>query len=232
MPRKYFPFYFTFREAGKTMPPRLRATFYEAIIDYATTGVEPVLPPSISGCWAVVKPLLDTSQKRYNAGVNGGRPSKNDSFGFPDSETYGLHKEKEKEKEKDNENENEREKEKEKDSKAAAAAGAPDTPPADIFTTFADGDGELLQALQDYDSMRREKRKTLTDTMRRSLCQQLDEEFHRCEWTEVVKQATRQGWLKFYPLDKDKPTSTVPEFESAGDQISRIIENLKRKNGA
>ena len=100
MPRKYFPFYFTFREAGKTMPPRLRATFYEAIIDYATTGVDPVLPPSISGCWAVVKPLLDTSQKRYNAGVNGGRPSKNDSFGFPDSETNGLHKEKEKEKEK------------------------------------------------------------------------------------------------------------------------------------
>ena len=98
MPRKYFPFYFTFREAGKTMPPRLRATFYEAIIDYATTGVDPVLPPSISGCWAVVKPLLDTSQKRYNAGVNGGRPSKNDSFGFPDSETNGLHKEKEKEK--------------------------------------------------------------------------------------------------------------------------------------
>ena len=176
-----------------------------------------MLPPSISGCWAVVKPLLDTSQKRYNAGVNGGRPSKNDSFGFPDSETNGLHKEKEKEKE--------------KDSKAAAAAGAPDTPPADIFTTFADGDGELLQALQDYDRMRKEKRKSLTDTMRRSLCQQLDEEFHRCEWVQIIKQATRQGWLKFYPLDKDKPTNTVPEFESAGDQISRIINDLKRKNG-
>lgn len=119
----------------------------------------------------------------------------------------------------------------EQESKAAAAAGAPDTPPADVFTTFADGDGELLQALKDYDSMRREKRKSLTDTMRRSLCQQLDEEFHRCEWVQIIKQATRQGWLKFYPLDKDKPTSTVPEFESAGDQISRIINDLKRKNG-
>lgn len=119
----------------------------------------------------------------------------------------------------------------EQESNAAAAAGEPDTSPADIFTTFADGDGELLQALQDYDRMRKEKRKSLTDTMRRSLCQQLDEEFHRCEWTEVVKQATRQGWLKFYPLDKGKPTNTVPEFESAGDQISRIINDLKRKNG-
>ena len=120
----------------------------------------------------------------------------------------------------------------EQESNAAAAAGEPDTPPVDIFTSFADGDGELLQALQDYDRMRKEKRKSLTDTMRRSLCQQLDEEFHRCEWVQIIKQATRQGWLKFYPLDKDKPASTVPEFESAGDQISRIIENLKRKNGA
>lgn len=153
---------------------------------------------------------------------------KNDSFGSPDSETNGLHKEKEKEKE----NENEKENEKEEESKAAAAAGAPDIPPVDIFTSFADGDSELLQALQDYDRMRKEKRKSLTDTMRRSLCQQLDEEFHRCEWVQIIKQATRQGWLKFYPLDKDRPTSTVPEFESAGDQINRIIENLKRKNGA
>lgn len=118
-----------------------------------------------------------------------------------------------------------------KDSNAVAAAGEPATYPVDIFKSFADGDGELLQALQDYDSMRREKRKSLTNTMRRSLCQQLDEEFQPCEWVQIIKQATRQGWLKFYPLDKDKPASTVPEFESAGDQISRIINDLKIKNG-
>lgn len=118
-----------------------------------------------------------------------------------------------------------------KDSNAAAAAGEPATYPVDIFTSFADGDGELLQALQDYDSMRREKRKALTDTMRRSLCQQLDEEFHRCEWVQIIKQATRQGWLKFYPLDKDRPTSMAPELESTSTQIDRILENLKRKNG-
>jgi hypothetical protein len=82
-----------------------------------------------------------------------------------------------------------------KDSNTAAAAGEPDNRSCDVFSTFADGDGELLQALQDYDSMRREKRKALTDTMRRSLCQQLNEEFHRCEWVQIIKQATRQGWL-------------------------------------
>lgn len=118
-----------------------------------------------------------------------------------------------------------------KDSNAAATAGEPATYPVDIFTSFADGDGELLQALQDYDQMRREKRKTLTDTMRRSLCQQLDDEFQPCEWVEIVKQATRQGWLKFYPLDKDKPTTTPPLEESSSDQLTRILNNLKNMNG-
>lgn len=83
------------------MPPRLRAVFYEAIIEYGTTGKEPTLPKSIAGYWPLVKPTLDSAKAHYDAGAKGGRPSKNDSFGFPDSETNGLHKEKEKEKEKD-----------------------------------------------------------------------------------------------------------------------------------
>lgn len=209
------------------MPPKLRAAFYEAIIEYGATGIEPTLPKSISGYWPLVKPLLDTSQKRYDAGVNGGRPSKNASFGFSASETNGFHKEKEKEKEK----ENVKEKEKEKDTRAAGAASVPAALPADIFADFSNGDGELLQALRDYDQMRHEKRKTLTDTMRRSLCQQLDDEFQPCEWVEIIKQATRQGWLKFYPLDKSKPDTTPPITESSGDQLTRILNNLKNMNG-
>ena len=193
------------------MSPKQRAAFYEAIIEYAVTGAEPSLPKSISGYWPLVKPLLDTSQKRYEAGTNGGRPSKSNSFGFSDSETNGLYKEKE--------------------IKAADAASASALPPFDVFADFSNGDSELLQALRAYDQMRREKRKTLTDTMRRSLCQQLDDEFQPCEWVEIVKQATRQGWLKFYPLDKDKPTTTPPLEESSSDQLTRILNNLKNMNG-
>lgn len=221
--RKYFPFYFTFRETAQSMSSKQRAAFYEAIIEYAVTGAEPSLPKSISGYWPLVKPLLDTSQKRYEAGTNGGRPSKNSSFGFSDSKINGLYKEKEKEKEKEND--------KEKESKAADAASASVLPTFDIFADFSNGDSELLQALRAYDQMRREKRKTLTDTMRRSLCQQLDDEFQPCEWVEIVKQATRQGWLKFYPLDKDKPTTTPPLEESSSDQLTRILNNLKNMNG-
>lgn len=125
----------------------------------------------------------------------------------------------------------EEDKEQKKDSQAATAAGEPDNLPGDVFSSFAAGDGELLQALRDYDQMRREKRKSLTNTMRRSLCQQLDEEFQPCEWVEIIKQATRQGWLKFYPLDKGNPDTTPPITESSGDQLTRILNNLKNMNG-
>lgn len=201
----YFPFYFSFRDTAQTMPPRLRAAFYEAIIEYGTTGIEPTLPKSISGYWPLVKPAIDTSLERFDAGKKGGEASVKSRFGSI------------------------KEKEKEKDSNAATTASAPDTEPFDIFANFANGDEELLKALRDYDQMRREKRKSLTQTMRRSLCRQLDEEFQPCEWVEIIKQATRQGWLKFYPLDKDK-TATPTTDDNGKAQLDCILNNLKSMN--
>ena len=222
---KSFKFFASYLEAACELNAKDRGDFLFAVCQYGINGEEVPLKKSLRPLWVAIKPNIDNSRKYQSSGEKGGRPKKPP---LQNSESPLSENEKP---DKDMDKDVDRDTEEKKESNSAAAAGAPDTPPADIFTTFADGDGELLQALQDYDSMRREKRKTLTDTMRRSLCQQLDEQFHRCEWTEVVKQATRQGWLKFYPLDKDKPTNTVPEFESAGDQISRIINDLKRKNG-
>ena len=223
---KSFKFFASYLEAACELNAKDRGDFLFAVCQYGINGEEVPLKKSLRPLWVAIKPNIDNSRKYQSSGEKGGRPKKPP---LQNSESPLSENEKP---DKDMDKDVDRDTEEKKESNAAAAAGEPDTPPADIFTTFADGDGELLQALQDYDRMRKEKRKSLTDTMRRSLCQQLDEEFHRCEWTEVVKQATRQGWLKFYPLDKDKPPSTVPEFESAGDQISRIINDLKRKNGA
>lgn len=222
---KSFKFFASYLEAACELNAKDRGDFLFAVCQYGINGEEVPLKKSLRPLWVAIKPNIDNSRKYQSSGEKGGRPKKPP---LQNSESPLSENEKP---DKDMEKDVDRDTEEKKESNAVAAAGAPDTPPADIFTTFADGDGELLQALQDYDSMRREKRKTLTDTMRRSLCQQLDEEFHRCEWVQIIKQATRQGWLKFYPLDKDKPTNTVPEFESAGDQISRIINDLKRKNG-
>lgn len=102
MPRKYFPFYFSFYETAQTMPPRIRATFYEAIIQYGVTGKEPTLPKSISGYWPIIQPVLDTSHKRYDAAKKRNKSSENNGFA-----TY-------KEKEKEKENEKERDSRKQK----------------------------------------------------------------------------------------------------------------------
>lgn len=81
MPRTYFPFYFTFYESAQTMKPKMRAAFYEAIIEYGVTGNKPTLPSSIAGYWPMIKKALDTSKQRYDAGEKGGKASKESRFG-------------------------------------------------------------------------------------------------------------------------------------------------------
>lgn len=224
---KSFKFFASYLEAACELNAKDRGDFLFAVCQYGINGEEVPLKKSLRPLWLAIKPNINNSRKYQSNGEKGGRPKKPplQKSESPLSENEKPDKDKDKEKDVD------RDTEEKKESKAAAAAGEPDNRSCDVFSTFADGDGELLQALQDYDSMRREKRKALTDTMRRSLCQQLDEEFHRCEWVQIIKQATRQGWLKFYPLDKDRPTSAAPELESTGSQIDRILESLKRKNG-
>lgn len=193
---------------------RIRATFYEAIIQYGVTGKEPTLPKSISGYWPIIQPVLDTSHKRYDAAKKRNKSSENNGFA-----TY-------KEKEKEKENEKERDKEKEKEAADAVSGGATQQDRQDVFAQFAGEDSALLQALQDYDLMRQEKHKELTDTMRRSLCRQLDEEFHRCEWVEIVKQATMRGWMRFYPLDEPKPHQSQQRQPTAEEEYTRLFNEV------
>ena len=129
-------------------------------------------------------------------------------------------------KEKEKENETERDKEKENDTADAASESAIQQDRQDVFAQFAGEDSVLLQALQDYDLMRQEKHKELTDTMRRSLCRQLDEEFHRCEWVEIIEQATMRGWMKFYPLDEPKPQQSQQRQPTAEEEYTRLFNEV------
>ena len=192
----------------------MRAAFYEAIIEYGVTGNKPTLPSNIAGYWPMIKKALDTSKQRYDAGEKGGEASKESRFGSNNK------------KKKEKENNKERENNKENNTADAASGGATQQDRPNIFAQFAGEDSALLQALQDYDLMRQEKHKALTDTMRRSLCRQLDEEFHRCEWLEIVKQATMRGWMKFYPLDEPKPQQSQQRQPTAEEEYSRLFNEV------
>ena len=228
---KSFKFFASYLEAACELNAKDRGDFLFAVCQYGINGEEVPLKKTLRPLWIAIKPNIDNSRKYQSSGEKGGRPKKPPLQNSESPLSENEKPDKDKDMEEDEEKDVDRDTEEKKESKAAAAAGEPNPPPVDVFTSFADGDGNLLQALQDYDRMRKEKRKSLTDTMRRSLCQQLDDEFQPCEWVEIIKQATRQGWMKFYPLEKARTTSTVSEVESAGDQISRIINDLKRKNG-
>lgn len=225
---KSFKFFSSYLEAACELNARDRGDFLFAVCQYGINGEEVPLKKSLRPLWIAIKPNIDNSRKYQSSGEKGGRPKK---APLQNSESPLSENEKP-DKDKDMDKDKEMEVEEDKDREISAdAASASTLPTFDIFADFSNGDSELLQALRAYDQMRREKRKTLTDTMRRSLCQQLDDEFQPCEWVEIVKQATRQGWLKFYPLDKDKPTTTPPLEESSSDQLTRILNNLKNMNG-
>lgn len=133
------------------MKPKMRAAFYEAIINYGVTGEIPTLPDAISGYWPIVQPMLDAARKHYEAGEKGGRPSKQNQFGSDSSETTGFPIS-----ETNNKKENKKEKEKEKQKETPTTAAAPrtDSDLAHIVQHFQAEIGEFprsaLDKLQRY----------------------------------------------------------------------------------
>lgn len=139
MARNYFPFYFSLHETAQTMKPKMRAAFYEAIINYGVTGEIPTLPDAISGYWPIVQPMLDAARKHYEAGEKGGRPLKQARFGFDDSETNGYCKFETggfSIAETNNKKKNEMKKEKQKEPPSAAADSRTDSDLAEIVQHF------------------------------------------------------------------------------------------------
>lgn len=138
MARNYFPFYFSLHATAQTMKPKMRAAFYEAIINYGVTGEIPTLPDSISGYWPIVQPMLDAARKHYEAGEKGGRPSKQVQFGSDSSETNSYNESETTDfpiSETNNKKENKKEKEKQKETMATAAPRA-DSDLAEIVQRF------------------------------------------------------------------------------------------------
>lgn len=138
MARNYFPFYFSLHATAQTMKPKMRAAFYEAIINYGVTGEIPTLPDSISGYWPIVQPMLDAARKHYEAGEKGGRPSKQVRFGSDSSETNSYNESETTDfpiSETNNKKENKKEKEKQKETLATAAPRA-DSDLAEIVQHF------------------------------------------------------------------------------------------------
>ena len=76
-----FVFYKSFYDAIKKIPEEYQLELYNAILSYSLEGLEPSnLSPIAEAMFILIKPNIDSSQKRYEASVEngkkGGRPKK------------------------------------------------------------------------------------------------------------------------------------------------------------
>lgn len=216
----------SYLNAAEKLKPKERGEFLYAVAKYGITGEEIPLRKSLQPLWDAVKPNLEASRKYQTYGEKGGRPKKPP---FEKSESPLSEIQKPKKKENMNENMDvDVDKNTNMDYSAADAAseGATQQDRQDIFAEFAGGDSALLQALNDYDTMRQEKHKALTDTMRRSLCGQLSNDFQPCEWTAIVEQATLHGWMKFYALDEPKHQPSQQRQPTAEEEYTRLFNEV------
>lgn len=71
MPEK-FTFFESYFEAGKSLPLKERQQFFDAVIMYAFTGVEPELSGTVAAIFAIAKPIIAKSNTRAKSGAKGG----------------------------------------------------------------------------------------------------------------------------------------------------------------
>ena len=71
----------------------------------------------------------------------------------------------------------------------------------DVYEEFARGDPALLDALKEFDSYRKLKKKPLTDKAKERLISRL-KNFRKDQWIPILHQSIDQGWSDIYELKK------------------------------
>lgn len=77
-----------------------------------------------------------------------------------------------------------------------------------IYEEFADGDSDLLDALKEFDSYRKLRKKPLTDNAKERLVNRL-KKYKREDWVAILYQSIDQGWTDIYELKTDAPKLKV-----------------------
>lgn len=87
MKRDSFVFYTSFSDAISELEPMQQLAVYQAIVQYATTGVMPELSGVPKAIMTLIKPQIDANTRRYENGSLGGRPAKEEKENRRKTET-------------------------------------------------------------------------------------------------------------------------------------------------
>ena len=75
--RDGFVFYRSFFESFSDLSKKDKLVLFDALCNYALNGVEPELTGTPSAIFKLLKPQVDANTRRYENGLKGGRPRKN-----------------------------------------------------------------------------------------------------------------------------------------------------------
>ena len=78
---------------------------------------------------------------------------------------------------------------------------------ADAFSELAGDDTDLLDALNDFEKMRKSVKKPMTDRAKKMLVNKLQREFNPSIWIPVLEQSIKNCWLDVYPLKDNQSTA-------------------------
>ena len=122
--REGFVFYRSFYEAINLLPKEERLEVLETVLEYGLNGVEKTLKNIPRAIWVLIRPQIDSNNRRYINGLKGGFGTKAEPKSNL-SRTKATPKEKEKEKEK--------EKDKDKEKIANSVTSLPSPKELDYF---------------------------------------------------------------------------------------------------
>ena len=109
--RDSFVFYRSFQRSIQHLEASEQLEVYHAIIAYALDQVEPELTRYSQAVWEAIKPQIAANQRKYEAGLRGGKPKSNQDLTIPEPSPNLMYNGNDN----GNDNENVNEKENEKD---------------------------------------------------------------------------------------------------------------------
>lgn len=95
---------------------------------------------------------------------------------------------------------------------------------ADAFEAFAAGDGNLLEALRDFEKMRKKISKPMSDRAKAMLLSKL-QSFPRSEWIPILEQSIFHDWQGIFPLKDSAPTP--PRGQAQASKGSSALDALR-----
>ncbi len=94
---------------------------------------------------------------------------------------------------------------------------------ADAFFEFASGDDDLLKALRDFEKMRNEIEKPMSDRAKSMLLTKL-QSFPRSEWIPILEQSIFHDWQGIFPLQDSspRPARGQPQASKGGSAMDAL----------